>query len=195
MALRFKNQIFYHIPKCAGSYVRKVIEKLEEDRQEFCWTHSTPFETKATEELDYVSFAVVRHPITWYESYFRYRVSGMKTWVLDCYFDKVVQDTSFEKFILKVMSHTIAGATTYVGHLFAPYLGVTQLLKVETLDVDLARVLAGFGYEYKPIAPVKVAPRNISTDLSKEVYMRLAVREAGISAQLGYGMYPQGANL
>ncbi|MHC5214888.1 MAG: hypothetical protein ACYSOO_09935 [Planctomycetota bacterium] len=191
MALRFNNHIFYHIPKCGGSYVRRVIEQIEPDRQEICWTHATPFEVRYSMDTSPVSFASVRHPVSWYESYFRYRISGMKPWVMDCYFDKQVAATNYERFIENVMCHTIAGATTYFGHLVAPFFKqVDHLLKMENLNEELGELLQSYGYRYTPIPPVKVSPKNINTRLPKEVYYRLVKREAPISLALGYEAYP-----
>ena len=194
MALRFSNHIFYHIPKTGGSYVRHIIEKMEPDRQEICWKHSTPFESRVGMDLCYPCFAMVRHPLSWYESYFRYRrSSNSRPWQKDCYYDAKVESETYEDFILKTMSSTVAGATTYVGHLYAPYIkNVDYIIKLEEIHEGLNMVFSKWGYDYwkYKVGPIKVSPKHIPTQLPKDLYERLAMREAGVSLALGYEIYP-----
>lgn len=194
MALRFSNHIFYHIPKCGGSYVRHIIEKMETDRQEICWTHSTPFETRIGQTISYPSFAMVRHPVTWYESYFRYRrTSNTRPWQKDCYYDAKVESETYQEFIEKTLASTVAGATTYVGHLYAPFIkNVTHLLKLEHIHEDLNMVFSKWGYDYwnYKVGPIKASPKHVPTDLPANLYKRLAMREAGVSLALGYEVFP-----
>jgi hypothetical protein len=194
MALRFGKYIFYHVPKCGGSYVRNVIERMESDRQEICWTHSTPYETRVGGDENLLSFAMVRHPVTWYESYFRYRrTSNTRPWQKDNLYDAYVEAETYTKFILKTMQSTVAGATSYVGHLYAPFINnVTYLIKLEDIHNGLERIFGGWGYDYwkYKVGPIKVSPKHVPVNLPKNLYNRLAMRNAGISLSLGYGIYP-----
>ena len=194
MALRFSNHIFYHIPKCGGSYVRNIIERMEPDRQEICWTHSTPFESRVGMDVELPSFAMVRHPVTWYPSYFRYRLSNVRNpWKPDCYYDAKVESETYIDFIMKTLGSTVAGATTYVGHLYAPFIkNVDYLLKLEDIHEELNKVFSKWGYDYwkYKVGPIKISPLHINTRLPKDIYERLVMREAGVSLALGYEVYP-----
>jgi len=182
MALRFDNKIFYHIPKTGGSYVRKIIESLTDDWSQIGKTHATPYDTS----LALYSFCVVRDPIDWYRSYFRYRISGGRGgWNMDCMFDKVCAADTFEKFCLNVINTTIAGTTGYVGCLYIPFLKVNRILRFERLDEELADFFKHYK-NFKPIAPVKVSPKTINTRLSKKTLKKLRRYEAGICNFLGY---------
>lgn len=167
---------------------------MEPDRQEICWTHSTPFESRISMPADYPSFAMIRHPVSWYASYFRYRLwSRTRPWQKHCYYDAQVESDNYVDFIEKTMSFTVAGATTYVGHLYAPFIKqVDHLIKLEEIHEGLNKVFGDWGYDYWKyrVGPIKVTPKHIDTQLPKDLYERLVMREAGVSLALGYEIYP-----
>lgn len=55
--------VFFHIPKCAGSYVNKIVRDLGVKTMQ----HNRP-----TGNEDEITFAVLRHPVERYESWLNY---------------------------------------------------------------------------------------------------------------------------
>ena len=182
MALRFDNKIFYHIPKTGGTYVRAVIKSLTDDWEQLGNTHATPYDVPKGN----FSFAVVRDPVDWYRSYFRYRLSGRRGgWNLDCMFDRMCAAPVFEEFILRVINTTVAGTTGYVGMIYIPFLRVDRILRFEQLDEDLAELFKH--YDFKPLKRIKVSSRlTIDTSLSEKTLEKLREYEAAIISCLGY---------
>lgn len=198
MALKFKNHIFFHNPKCGGSFIRRTIEASTKPNtcEEIGKTHATPFELQVSGVtlMPWKCFTSVRHPVTWYESYFRYRTMPGTTrpWQGHSYFDKCVKADTYEEFIRRVLRHTLAGSTSIAGHIYAPYLVPNNyVLRLENLEKGLKKIFDLYRIPFKHLKPIKVSPKSISTKISKELYDRLVEQEAGLADTLGYPKYPE----
>jgi hypothetical protein len=103
VALILKNGVFIHIAKTGGSWVAELLRQQGLVAAATARSHvnfkETISEVPAAAGLP--SFAFVRHPVTWWKSYWAYR---MKTgWDPNHPVDKVSQSEVFEDFIRKML--------------------------------------------------------------------------------------------
>ncbi len=104
MALVLKNDaVFLHIPKTGGKWVTSVLEEMDLVRQKIaprqkhldidhffayrscqCWNRMTGAFRRGngsgSRKKDGFMFCFVRHPLSWYESWFRYMSQPSRNW-------------------------------------------------------------------------------------------------------------------
>lgn len=85
MALLTDKFLFLHIPKTGGSYIRKIIELLNIKGEEKSHHHSRfpeLLDHRPTINLtDKTVICFIRHPLTWYQSRWAYRLSTPLGWL------------------------------------------------------------------------------------------------------------------
>lgn len=168
MALILKNNIlFFHIPKTGGNWVEEVLAKQGLVKARISDKHATydyvckqPLSPKIKKMIRqsnarrrYLTkcprmFCVVRHPVTWYESWFRFQTSlnwrswgsvgNMGDWhVLSDL--NINSDEDFNRFMWNV-NRNLPG---FVSQLFARYINNSGAvaLKNENLALDLTEYL------------------------------------------------------
>lgn len=167
MALELKKVMFYHVPKTGGTWLREALRASCEDvvshrgedmvpqrgfnlRKE----HVTPDGLKT----DKPSFAAVRDPLKWYQSFFRYRLGAWdRNFILDV---KCAVDTPkhpdeyeprhFQEFMEKVLKEYPDG---FVSEMYQRYVGedlkkVTHIVRQENLTEDVVKMLKLYKEEF-----------------------------------------------
>lgn len=70
---------FIHIPKCAGTYLQTALYYLCEVKKSYeGYPHSGHLCLHQLPEESYYNFTFIRHPYTWWPSYYHYMQRGMK---------------------------------------------------------------------------------------------------------------------
>jgi hypothetical protein len=166
VALIIRNDLLYlHIPKTGGNWLTSVLERQGLVLSSIGHKHATYdlvcglLQSHNGKSLasKYLSanptvFCVVRHPIKWYESWFRYQYSReWRDWGKqgDFYKWHVMSDLNsstsddFNQFIYNVNSKTPG----YVSQLFAKYVNNSsaRALKNENLNEEFAEFLEQLG--------------------------------------------------
>ncbi len=185
MALKFDDYLFYHIPKTGGGYVRQVLYVVAKEFKEIGHTHNTPLEIENYEKIP--SFTIVRHPLAWYKSYYRYRVK--KNWRKGHFIDKHVKADNFEDFMKNMLYAYPCGYVTSRYLSVVPF--ISNILRTETLTEDLRQLLAKWGYKFPltktwPERKEKIGDRKINTSISPETMSKLLKAESRIISHLGY---------
>jgi hypothetical protein len=172
MAYLLKNNcVFYHIPKTGGTWVRNTLRDLDlitgsrgmkhdpppvafhiskfsraDLLKEAAQRHRTTLDERRDAE---VSFCFVRHPLRWYESWFKYMSQPNKNWKrwretrsLARFHPVAALDglgaATFEQFIENVI-RKCPGFVTEMYSLYSNF--VVHVGKQESIRADLLRVL------------------------------------------------------
>jgi len=181
MALNFNIFRFYHIPKTGGNYFRKIIKVIGIETSESGHVHCSPLDLMDNNKN--VSITIVRHPFTWYESYYRYRV--VTGWRDNHFIDQHAAADSFEKFVLNMQRAYPCGYVT------ARYISVIPfcryIFRTENLTHDFSFFLKRLGYSFpENISKFNVTPKEIDTSISAKAKNKLLNAESRIIRYLGY---------
>lgn len=177
MLLINNNIAFFHIPKCGGNYVRDVIKAIGVESEEIGDPHCCPYEV---DKCWQTSFCVVRDPLGWYQSYYRYRVH--KKWRPGHHLDDVATAKNFEKFVNRVIDAYPFGYLSMYMNRYIPY--VDEILHTSNLTAELKAYFAKVGLSFPPHDRFKRAinstPQNINTDIKPQTLKRLLRAEKGL---------------
>lgn len=159
------NAAFYHIPKCGGFWVEEALLRagltvrlipLPGDLQQadrHAWARHFP-------DVDF-SFAFVRKPCDWYESFWKYTAGKHHSWD-DWAWHPIYpllwyRRNDFSAFIGGVIAH-LPG---FLSQLFDTYArDCTMVGRVETLADDLWRILCAMGHAVPRDVLVGMAVQN-----------------------------------
>jgi len=173
MAVRLPNSIFIHLMKTGGWTVISALDHAKlhrgtigRDHDPACLlplpTHPRPF-----------VFVFVRHPLTWYRSYWAYRmqaawqvhpeqpITGWQTF--GSVLDHECRSDDFETWVRNVLAYVPEGFLSRIYRIYTD--GVDFVGRVESLEKDLCRALALAGEKFSPAA-VRSAPRENVTGRS-----------------------------
>jgi len=139
MAIELSNLVFYHIPKTGGTWVKQALLNSCYDVRvvrDAKWdVHQTP-DVYITKKR---SFCFVRHPETWYRSYWDYRLwdKNNPDWLyINCW------DKNYNKFLKNVIDKS----PRYLTKMYKEYTkGIDFVGKQENLQEDLIAVLKSVG--------------------------------------------------
>lgn len=194
MALILKNGVFIHIAKTGGSWVAELLRQQGLVAAATARSHvnfkETISEVPAAAGLP--SFAFVRHPVTWWKSYWAYR---MKTgWDPNHPVDKVSQSEVFEDFIRKMLDR----APGYLSRRYREMTeGVTYIGRFEALRESLMEILLKIGADIPADAVYGKAEVNVAAQepaydrrcrFSAELLAQLSEKEGYAFRRFGYGL-------
>lgn len=180
--------MFYHVPKCGGNYIRTVIKEISNNVRDVQGYHSTPLDRPRRRHKFENSFCVVRHPLEWYKSFFRYRIQTK--WRLHKRYGPHPVDihcfaSTFEEFIQKVLVYHPFGMVTDLYLNYIPF--CKFVLKQENLTNQLEDLLKRWGYDFPNIKKrIHVTPKNIDTSLSEATTKKIINAEYKIIRHLNY---------
>lgn len=213
MAVRLPKSVFVHIPKTGGTWVRRVLRTTGLYEGDVARDHATPAELAAfpVATARPIFFCFVRHPLTWYQSYWAYRMKNgwhrpspsenelplpIRTILLDanCRAD------DFETFVRNCLARYPAG---WVSHLFRHYTtGCAFVGRQERLRDDLLLALRIAGERLMPstVSAIRTIRRENTAGTDAEYAAKCQytpeLREAVLHAERdvlntwGYGPEP-----
>jgi len=178
--------VFLHVPKCGGTWVRTVLHQLGVLRGRIGYKHSPvehvnnimrfhgwqfvrhwpfhPWVTPGSLRKAY-KFCFVRHPLSWYESWWKFTMKTQAVWEQGRWhpqrpIDGCASD-DFNVFLRNVLKHR-AG---YVSEMYSWYTeGSSFVGRFERLEDDLAVALCGAGVEVDVDSLRAVPAVNVSEE-------------------------------
>ena len=147
------------MPKTGGNWVSTSLRTLFPKAERMANIHTT---RKSAPRPKLFTFAFVRHPLTWYQSYFSYK--QRKGWDASNDWDDVVRCDSFTGFVETALERTPA----YYSKLLRRFVGRTDdeidfIGHFESLTNDLIRALELAGEEFDAAAIRNTPPVNQSS--------------------------------
>jgi len=213
MAVILENSVILHIPKTAGKYVRTVLDLNEvpytqTSRNTGCQGMGRELNGYASSHCiprgddEYKSrkrrLVFVRHPLTWYISYWAFRMRFKNTdrhwmyWRLDSEFDQRCGHDDFNRFIDKVIAEWPNG---FLTALYAHYTEEASYIgRMENVDRDLLQFLnSAEGVESIKSPGLKI---NISDHMGAKYTAMQATAimdaEAEVVSKYNYDYIPRG---
>jgi len=149
---------FLHVPKTGGNWVAAVLRELFPAAQRMPKIHAT---RKSAPRPDLLTFAFVRHPLTWYQSYFSYK--QRKGWDAGNEWDQAVRSDTFAGFLDAALTQTPG----YYSRLLRRYVGrrgeeIDFIGRFESLSDDLIRALDAAGESFDSDVIHNTPPVNAS---------------------------------
>ena len=179
MALLLPHSIFFHVPKTGGTWVRAAIKEAGIETNEV--SGPLPADSLNLNDIHHCgpddlqdqgrfSFAFVRHPLTYYQSYWAYKMKkGKKDYNA---FDQECMREQFDAFVLTVLTAHPGWVTKAYDRYVGPYGKKMHFVgKQENLEDDLVRALrlSGELFDEKALrATPRKNPGSLSERLSKK---------------------------
>jgi len=186
MAVLTERAMFYHIPKCGGTWVRQAMENagIACKTAPITWrhpfgpmihrTHAAPGNVRDDARGGRFAFTFVRHPVEWYRSYWT-SIQGVRprgNWWLD----RLPRD-DLNEWALAL----IAQYPGFVTDLYRQYAPVEFVGKRERLPDDLVEALTQAGETFDEDA-LRATPRvNVGATVGVDTFepgVLDAIREA-----------------
>jgi hypothetical protein len=151
-ALRTERMLFLHVPKTGGSYVAGALQAVlgvrpldfsdSPDRRE----RNGHAGLRSFAENDLFTLAFVRHPLSWYRSFWSYRMR--RGWRMEHPLDRAARSEDFHEFVTRV-AERLPG---YLNLLFGEFIGsaerpIDYIGRYERLTDDLCAALAGESFD------------------------------------------------
>lgn len=213
MAIILKNnEIFLHIPKTGGSWVSKVLKMQSLTKayigchKHFDWARIESLIIPKSKLLRYIffeifkikefhpSFCFVRHPLTWYESWWKYNNQSYVNWKSftkphvwhPCHVLNSCKSTDFNHFV----SNVLKKRPGFVSELYSSYAHseINFVGKQENLAEDLCYFLKTRNYDFSEEYIKEESKVNISSNklVKWDQSLKLEVMDTEKIAMLRY---------
>lgn len=162
--------VFTHLPKTGGTWVRQAMRDAGIPCFEGAW-HVTPGEVLPVLP-DRYSFTFVRHPVTWWRSWWAHTAAhGISAWPEDPFRPAISRftDVSYAEFMTRMLGD-VPGQYSRIVDRYTD--GVTRTGRTERLAEDLPAILGEAGER----APVVLPPANVTR--------RAVAADPGIDAEI-----------
>ncbi|MEW6754950.1 MAG: hypothetical protein AB1505_28800, partial [Candidatus Latescibacterota bacterium] len=173
MAFLLRRSVFIHIPKTAGQWVASALESAGLLAGRLGVVHASPDEIcrEGAYRARPFRFAMVRHPLSWYQSMWAHRVDEewgpmddpawfTPRWVeVWAEFTKQCRAATFAEFVRACTSHYPQGFVSTLYDVYAQDCGFVG--KQERLPEDLIEALTRAGEEFEPRPVQQTPPRNV----------------------------------
>jgi len=141
MAIKLKNSMFIHIPKCGGRTIKQMLKKYVAGAEVI---GDDIYDSHATPDTDLQVFGFIRHPATFIHSLWTHRSKKKKhgeawNWQDYILLEKQCQSKDYNKFVENVIS-----GRNYVFNYYMHYLGKYKspmIGKMEELPDSLIGIL------------------------------------------------------
>lgn len=178
-----------HIPKCGGKWVQQALEAGGVQYTEWHVAHAT----RPHKDLPAVAF--VRHPLTWWQSLWRYRMG--RGWPGDEVPFRVAGEPYnleplFSDSFAKFAQNVLRDCPGYCGRIFELFVGPVAFIgRQESLAGDLVRALQMFGVEHDAkriwtTPPYHVTDKGFDASYTPELRAAMAEAEREAIERFGY---------
>jgi len=205
------NALFIHCPKTGGSFITKVLtETLGLRAEQVGYKHSHKDLVGSLRiEKNPLTFTLVRHPLSWYASYWQMKLRTPKdgsawyywqpdtAWHPNWGLDPSCGSEDFARFITNATAQP-----DRLHEMFRWYTGIgtrdraDMIGKQETLSADLALFLDTIGVEYEKPALLEAKPVNVARANAPTAKWTAELTERVLSAEarclLDYGYDERG---
>ena len=174
MPVRLKNgSVFLHIPKTGGTWVKQILVQLDLAERDPVRAEPLPkiFGGKhAVSEFNGFAFCFIRHPLTWYESFFKYQTKiGWKNYSKSHPMSPLngTRSANFNDFINKCLK----ASPRYLSKMMEPFIERADFIgKQENLTEDLIKVLRrlNLNIDESYIKKYKMINRSLKTRFNWE---------------------------
>lgn len=135
MVIETKKTIFYHFPKCGGTFVKRILKESCKEYKQIAPSHSLP-----EIETDKLKFTFLRDPISWYVSYYCARRSACKASLVSDY------SKNFDESLYRTFSEFVEEVTRkqhgFLSKLYREYSKTCDLVgRFEMLRFNLIEIL------------------------------------------------------
>lgn len=209
------GDIFIHIPKCGGNWVRDALRAQKLWRCRIGYKHATPerinnvwkyhrwrFIKHIPSRPDVTpgklrrayKFCFLRNPVTWYESWWKFMAGDWHPWEVGRWHpQRPIDDCGSDDFN-EFIENVLREQPGYISAMYESYVdGCDFVGRFESLHDDLGRVLRERGVSFDPASFGTVAPVNVSKkrlglpEWKPEVLRRLVDSERSAIDKFGYG--------
>jgi len=157
-AILTNNSVFLHVPKTGGNRIIEILRAHGKIKKEFDHKHVEACRMQVIEKKVFSKnpfiFCCVRHPITWYESWYRYQKKRkFKGWGKNnsgsaiyhpCAIIDDCQDEDFNKFVENILNKYPG----FVSNMYFQFTRNADLIgKQESLKEFLIMVMNFLGFE------------------------------------------------
>jgi hypothetical protein len=172
------NALFVHIPKTGGVWVEEALPAsgiataCPLTTGGVSWRHPLPADIRGSFDF---TFTFVRHPITWYESWWRFASSRVEPFEPGVWHPQRTVETyakdGFSTFIRRCIEHQ----PSYVTRLYEWYVGPPGVERIdlvgrqEELVDTLVRVLHELAYEFDETVLRAHPPENTTASFAGEI--------------------------
>lgn len=197
MAARLPRSVFTHLPKTGGTWVLQVLEDLGLLRER-CHQHLNITEIRRDPALagwrGLDAFAFVRHPVSWYQSYWAFKMQYGWLDHPDAVLDTECRSDDFNTFIRNCVDRHPGYLSSYYRRFLE---GVRYVGRHEALRESLIWILDQLGEAFDRNLVYEAVPRNVSVPVlltqaryeTETLKLLMAAESDGLSA-FGYGCAP-----
>lgn len=151
MALASKNFVFLHIPKTGGMWASSVLRRTTNT---FMVGHQHSHFPQLLEHYpeewyrDRFIFTIIRHPITWYQSVWAFRMKS--GWKMNHPLDANCASNDFRTFVSNVLEYKPDGWVTWLYEQYIQYVpdGIDFIAKIENGARDIKTAISMSGLKY-----------------------------------------------
>lgn len=211
MALLLPNAVYFHVPRTGGNTVRTLVAKLGLAQAELrcechmsnhltlstCCIHNTINMVNQDIVRNKFTFAFVRNPLTFYQSYWCLRTYH-RDWNLDHKFDALFYAETFSGFLQNILKEEPGYITGIYQKCFPKNNPLDFIGKFEILNTDLITALQlsqkDFSLPFPKVIPVQNIGAKIPKMLNKCLYtheLHAAICEADKESLERFGYSPE----
>jgi hypothetical protein len=208
MAVRLPKSIYIHLMKTGGWSVRGALARMRLNRGEIGRDHD-PFSLLPlpTGKRPF-AFVFIRHPLSWYRSYWAYRmqaawrvhpnqpITGWQTF--GSVLDHECRSDDFATWMRNVLAYVPEGFLTRIYRIYTE--GVSFVGKVESFNDDFCRALSLAGEKFSPEIINSLPKRNVTnaTCTAAAIFPRALARkvmaaESRVIEKWNYDFIPKSA--
>ena len=170
MAVRLPNSIYIHLMKTGGWSVRVALARMNLNCGEVGRDHDPPGLLPFAAGKRPFTFVFVRHPLSWYRSYWAYRmqaawqvhpkqpITGWQTF--GSVLDHECRSDNFETWVRNVLAYVPEGFLTRIYQVYTD--GVDFTGRVEFFKDDFSRALTLAGEKFSPRVIRLLSKKNVT---------------------------------
>lgn len=206
MAVLLPKSIYIHLMKTGGWSVRNALSRMKLRLGEIGRGHDPASLLPPDERAKRFTFVFIRHPLTWYRSYWAYRmqvnwmivhprqpITGWQTF--GSVLDYECRAYKFETWLRNVLEYVPEGFLSWIYRIYTE--GVDFVGKSESLHRDLCQALTLAGETFLPEVISQTPRRNITNPrftaaatVTQELAERVMAAESYIADHWGYNSIP-----